>query len=450
MRPVRLGLVGAATFAGIVASAGDAGASGISVARFGGEHGHPTTTNATAIFYNPAGIGMSEDTHIFLDGTFAWRSVSYQHQNAPTDDASVPGANDGKGKLFNILASPMIGVTTKLGDVALGAGFYTPYGGQSVWDKNDKFKNDPTYAGPYDGVQRWYVMEGIIRSSFITLAGAYHIEPARLSFGLSGNLILSTVDTIRAKTAAGDSNLRNEGRAYLHTTGTDWSLGVGALYEAIPKQLWVGASYQSRPNITGMKKLKGNQKTLLPLQNPPNYYDESDVPATLEQDLPDVYRLGFRYRPAEDLEMRLFGDYTRWSAMKKHIVKNSDTGEFLLDQPRDWNDTFGVRAGASKWLSKPVEVYGGAGFSSNAVPDSTLEPALPDWNGISLSAGGRFEIIEKLFADLSYTQIIYLPRDNTGKSELTTATGTAPPSPDAGGKYKQAVGVVNVNIDFAF
>lgn len=447
MRPARLGLVLGGTLALCLVGSRDAHAAGISVARFGGEHGHPTTTNATAIFYNPAGIGMSEDTHVFADVSLAWRKTSYNHELTGTDDGTIPGANDGTGKLFNVLASPMIGVTTKLGDLALGAGFYVPYGGQSVWDKNDDFKDDPSYAGPYDGVNRWYVMEGIIRSSFITLAAAYHIVPARLSIGVSGNLILSTVDTIRAKTTSGGNDPDTEGRAYLHTTGVDWSLGVGAMYEAMPKQLWVGASYQSRPNLTGMKKLKGSQRTLLVNAN--GTYSESDVPASLEHEIPDVIRLGGRYRPAEDLELRLFGDYTRWSVLERHIVKNTDNDQYLLDQDRSWKDTFGVRAGVSKWVTKPLEVYGGAGYASNAVPDSTLEPALPDWNSISVSAGGRYQLAEKIFGSLSYTQIIYLPRDTTGKSTLTEPS-KAVPNPDAGGKYKQAVGVVNVNFDFAF
>jgi long-chain fatty acid transport protein len=424
-------------------------ASGISVARFGGEHGHPTTTNATAIFYNPAGIGMSSDTHLFADVSLAWRKVSYNHQLTGTDDGTVPGANDGTSKLFNVLASPMFGVTTKLGDVALGAGFYVPYGGQSVWDKNDDFKDDPTHAGPYDGVARWYVMEGIIRSSFITLAGAYHIEPARLSIGVSGNLILTTVDTVRAKTPSGNNQVATEGRAYLNATGTDWSMGIGALYEAMPKQLWIGASYQSRPNLTGMKRLKGDQATLL--VNADGSYASSVVKAEMEHELPDVIRLGARYRPAPDMEIRLFGDYTRWSVLERHLVENPEKNFPLLDQDRSWKDTFGVRAGFSKWVTEPIEVYGGAGFSSNAVPDETLEPALPDWDGISFSAGGRFEMVKNLFGSLSYTQIVYLPRDTNGKNTLTEPNPSgAVPNPDAGGNYKQAVGVVNLNVDFAF
>ncbi|MBI3200541.1 MAG: outer membrane protein transport protein [Myxococcales bacterium] len=446
----RLGLALGVVLGSGALAPGEALASGISVARFGGEHGHPTTTNATAIFYNPAGIGMSEGTHLFGDVSLAWRKTTYTHDPVGTDDPAAPGgANDGTGKLFNVLASPMFGVTTKLGDLALGAGFYVPYGGQSVWDKNDKFKDDPTYAGPVDGVQRWYVMEGIIRSSFITLAGAYHIKPARLSVGVSGNLILTTVDTVRAKTPSGNNQVSAEGRAYLHATGTDFSLGVGAMYEAMPKQLWVGASYQSRPNLTGMKKLKGNQRTLL--VNADGSYSDGDVPASMEHELPDVIRLGGRYRPAEDMEIRLFGDYTRWSVLERHIVKNTDKDSFLLDQERSWKDTFGVRAGFSKWVTKPLEVYGGAGFSSNAVPDETLEPALPDWDAISLSAGGRYELVKDLFGSLSYTQLLYLPRDTNGKSTLTKPNPSgAVPNPDAGGKYKQTVGVVNLNLDFAF
>ena len=33
-------------------------ASGFYVARFGGEHGHPTTDNLSAIYYNPAGLSL--------------------------------------------------------------------------------------------------------------------------------------------------------------------------------------------------------------------------------------------------------------------------------------------------------------------------------------------------------------------------------------------------------
>ncbi len=453
MKLVRAGVIGGAIAVALTA-APTAHASGYSVARFGGEHGHPTTTNATAIYYNPAGIGMSEGYHVFVDGSFAWRHFSYEHNAAPTDDTSVAGANTGKDSLFNILASPMLGVTGKFGDFALGAGFYTPFGGQASWKKNDDFKDNPNYAGPYDGVQRWYAISGEIRSSFITLAAAYHIVPAHLSIGVSGNLILSTTKTLRAKTTGGDNNLNSEGRSLLDVTGTDWSMGFGVLYEPIKDQLWLGASYQSRPNFSGMKAQEGEFHFYA------NGNESVNEPAVLDTDLPDVIRLGGRYRPAEDIELRLFGDYQRWSVLKRQCVHkpdddcqpNSAAGNTtFFDQPRDWNDTFGVRAGVSKWVSKPVEVFGGLGYGSNAVPDETLEPALADWNYVSASVGGRFEAFENMFVAASYTQLFYLPRNTQGKFNLDEPPNTGvSKSPDAGGSYKQQVGVLNVNVDFQF
>jgi long-subunit fatty acid transport protein len=69
--------------------------------------------------------------------------------------------------------------------------------------------------------------------------------------------------------------------------------------------------------------------------------------ATLTHDLPDVIRLGGRYA-VPDMELRLFGDYTRWSVLERHVVR-TDNDRYLLDQDRSWKDTFGVRAGVNKW-----------------------------------------------------------------------------------------------------
>jgi long-chain fatty acid transport protein len=456
MKLLSAGIAGAAAGLALLLTAVDARGAGYSVARFGGEHGHPTTTNATAIFYNPAGIAMSEGFHVFLDGNFAWRYMSYQHSAQPSDDdASLPGANTGENSLFNVIASPMVGVTGKFGDFALGAGFYTPFGGQASWDRKDEFKDHPNYAGPYDGVQRWYAISGEIRSSFITLAAAYHIVPARLAIGIGGNLILSKTNPVRAKTSQGTNELSDEGRSHLDVSGTDWSLGIGLLYEAIEKQLWLGASYQSRPNFSGMKPQEGTFRFVGAKGT-----ETTNSPAKLDTDLPDSIRVGARYRPADDLELRLFGDYIRWSVLERHCVYNPGLqcephsnvgGSTFFDQPRNWNDTFGVRAGISKWLSEPVEVFTGIGYASNAVPDETLEPSLADWHAISVAVGGRFELMDKIFLATSYTQLFYPSRDSTGKFNLDDPRpGDASRNPDAGGKYKQMVGVLNVNLDLAF
>lgn len=430
-------------------------ASGLSVARFGGEHGHPTTNNATALYFNPAGLTESTGTHVFVDGTLAWRKLSYWHPTAPTDfpePAGAEGANTGEAELFNVLVSPMVGVHTRIEKLVLGAAFYTPFGGQSGYEKNERFEGSE-YPGPVDGVNRWYAIDGAIRSSYFTLGAAYAFEGTGLSVGLSANLISSVVHTARARNPSSDNAVTREGRSLLDVSGWDWSVGLGIMYEAIPDRLFLGASYQSRPNLDGDMVLEGTLTNRFAGQT----VSASEV--DLHQSLPDVIRAGARYRPEPDIELRVFGDYTRWSAFERQCVVargercevdgETGGGAAILNQERDWHDTFGIRLGSSLFPSERVEVVSGLGFSSNAVPAATQEPALPDWDSFSVALGVRLAVLERLHVAATYTQLFYVPRNTTGESELSQLDAPSR-GPDAGGAYSHAVGALNANVDVAF
>src|SRR4051812_26473862 len=142
----------------VLAMCGTAPASGYSIASFGGEKGTPMTTNATALYYNPSGIADSEGGHAFVDANTAWRHALYERSASSSDVPEPPGAegaNTGRASLLNLIPSPFVGATYKIGRVGLGAAFFTPFGGQSAWDKNDHFQGNTSFPGPIDGVQRW-------------------------------------------------------------------------------------------------------------------------------------------------------------------------------------------------------------------------------------------------------------------------------------------------------
>jgi len=121
----------------------EARAAGFATARFGGEHGTVVTTNPTALYFNPAGIGFSEGTHVFLDGQLAMRNATWEHTLAPSDIVPQNPAggegNAGRAHLFNVFGAPALGATTKLGNLALGAGLFVPFGGRASWDTNGQF-----------------------------------------------------------------------------------------------------------------------------------------------------------------------------------------------------------------------------------------------------------------------------------------------------------------------
>jgi long-chain fatty acid transport protein len=348
----------------------------------------------------------------------------------------------------------MGGVTHRLGDLVLGLAAFTPFGGQSQWSQNDAFSGNATYPGAVDGVQRWYSINGELRSTYFSLAGAYDF--GALQVGLSANLIYSVVNTLRARSPDGTNNLATEGRSWIDASSLDPSFGIGAVYQPIRDKLWIGASYQSLPNVVGGMKLDGTLRTVFAT----NAESKNDV--TFHEDLPDVFRLGGRYRPTGDTELRLFFDYQRWSMLDNHCVappgKDCEVdadgspaagSEVILNQVRNWHDTFGARVGGSYWVAEPVELFTGGGFSSNAIPDSTLEPALPDFNTFTVALGGRFGVTDWLRLAASYTQVIYLTRDTTGESLHPTLQSVSR-GPDSGGRYAQQLGFVNLYAEAAF
>ena len=438
-----------------------AAASGISSARFGGELGNPVTTNPTALYYNPAGIAESKGYHLFLDLSLALRSASYTHRRGDTQDgadepAGAEGANYGRGTLFNVVPLPMFGATAKFGNFAAGVAAYIPFGGSSIWDKNKSFEGNTTYPGALDGPNRWYSINGTIDSTYLTGGVAYKIPSLRLSVGLSGNLIYSVVNTLRARNADGSANVATEGRSYTDAHGWQGSFGLGLMYEAQRDKLWFGVSYQARPNVSGGMTLRGELRNHIG-------GSESVTKIRIEEDMPDIVRLGVRFKPTPKLELRLFGDWTRWSALKNqclgqenepcNVLSNgapANTGP-IQNLPRHWNDAFGIRAGASFFAIPRTEVMVGAGFDSNAIPDKALDPALLDFNKFSFTLGGRFELIPRtLYGALTYTQLLYATRDTTGKSDNYRAWQLPSKGPDAGGVYKQIMGVVNTNLELVF
>ena len=433
-------------------------AAALDAARFGGEHGNVTETNPTALYFNPAGLAFATGTHLFADGTLAVRRVTWTHAAADSDQmapAGAEGANVGTARLLNVLGGPALGATTKLGDLGAGAGLFVPFGGRAHWDRNAPFASSPTFPLAVDGVQRWHAIAGSLSSIYLTAGAAYRF--GRLSLGASGNVIRSSIYSVQAKTPTGDGtpDLEREGRAVLDVNGTHGSFGLGAMAELIDRTLWLAASYQAQPGL-GPMQLDGTLTT---------YYQggRTPFPATFHQALPDFTRVGARYRPSATVELRLFGQLARWSVMQTQCVGlrgqpcNVDptgadatpNGTVLQNLRRKWNDSLSLRAGASHWLDGGGELFAGLGLETAAVPDSTLDPGLPDADNVALAAGLRWPLSHGAFLAGSYTHIQYANRDNSGASRLADAM---PPTkrPDGGGKYTQWIGLFDVNLEVQF
>jgi len=445
--------------AATVGSTRAASAAGFATAHFGGEHGSVVTTNPTALYYNPAGMAFSDGLHLMVDGNLALRNANASHSRSPTDPPDPPGgegANTGNAHLFNVFGAPALGATMRVGRLALGAGLFVPFGGQEHFDQNTRFSSSPFYLAA-DGIQRWHVIDGQQAYVYGSVGAAYRIGP--LSIGAAANLILSSISLLRAVVPPfGDPDTANEGRSRLDVSAVNGGFGAGVMLEALPERLWVGASYQSQPGV-GPQTLTGTLDNSTPYSQPPA---ASTQRVSFRQALPDVVRVGARWRVRHDLELRLFGDFTRWSVMKSQCLSFESSAcavlpdgspapgaTVLLNLRRNWNDTYHAHAGASYWVDPDVELFAGAGFETAAVPDATLEPTFMDADDVEAALGGRFFVAHWIHVAVSFTLLQFFDRDNTGKSQLASAE-LPTRQEDAGGHYDQVVGIFDVNIEKAF
>ena len=440
---------------------GAARAGGFNVARFAGEHGHAASDSVTSIYFNPAGLALGTGWRVYGEGLFAFRHVSYFRPELAIGNVLDPGdtgagtpvdaldTNSGEATLNNVIVSPFLGAATDFGVPGLGVGlaFYAPFGGQAKWDKSEAFEGNTQYPGAVDGPQRWSTIEGELRSLYLSAAGAYRLPGPRLSFGVGVNFIRSNIDTVRARTAAGTDDIITdqgdivEGRSYIDVDGSPSArrpASSGSRWTPVARPLLSGAARLRQPHPVGPAGPEAR----------PDRVDET--PIRLEQELPDVWRIAWRYRPMDNIELRVAGDYQRWSVFKNQCLLDGtlpksqnncaldengaatpDAEGIIVNIPRSWNDTFGIRGGGSYWFTPELEVNGGLNYDSNAVPDETIDVSLLDQNKLIALAGVRWAVLpQQLILGLTLNNVFYFKRtvDPRARDADDMQVGPLPPS----------------------
>src|SRR5262249_53579125 len=139
---------------------------------------------------------------------------------------------------------------------------------------------------------------------------------------------------------------------------------------------------------------------------------ENSQEIDLQQSYPDILMVGVKFRPIDVVELRLWGDYQRWSVVDQQCILDRSVANrscklnpdgsldtagggagVILVLPRHWTDGYSLHLGASWFARKWVELQLGATFDANVVPDATMDPAFIDQNKILVEAGARFRML---------------------------------------------------------
>ena len=312
--------------------------------------------DASAIYYNPAGLTQQSGTELTSGGYFDFAGSRVNGGLNNTSTTFLPQwylATD-----FGRTNSPW----------RVGLGFNVPFGSKAnLTDHN--------------------------RSSL----AVYNIAPSvayrfneHFSLGVDLNVYHGETVFEEQGPATGGAVLRFQGDG--NTVGAT----VGALYK-FNDQHTIGAVYRSpfTINFADYAVLQG----VAPV-----------TAAHAAINFPQSVAVGYAFRPIAKLKLEVDVEWTNWDPLNTVQLHAGPLSNAL---PYNWLDSFCYEFGAQYELTERWTVRAGYIYSENSVPNSTFSPTLPDGNRHVLSAGLGCHI-RRLQVDVVYQYSFTDSRTVTG------------------------------------
>ncbi|MFZ5480051.1 MAG: OmpP1/FadL family transporter [Myxococcota bacterium] len=396
-------------------------AASLDILEVGGPWGTPGATDATAVWWNPAGLAAGEGTRIEVEGAPTFATVTFQR-----DDPN--GGND----IYTFSGVvPYVGVASDLTVPGLGVGvaLAVPFarGGAEV--------EEP-------GPGAYHMREGDSKAIF-GLAGAGYEIADRVAFGASFAVVRSSwiarvdtdsmADLDHAIEEAGDTSPYGddmlEDPAYAATlqfselSDVAFTFGAGARVKVID-EVEVAVGF-----VRGVPVVNTGEVTIA-FSCPPDD-DEIGAYATrraglcTEGDnlvhaaasvgyvLPSRVHGGVVIRPVPALRLEVMGGWVGWSAYTDFDIRVTDSdledpeGREMVEQSRLWArenvDSGWAGLDAKGSLGERWTVGGRLVYDGAAVPDAALSTNNYDANAILLSGLVAVKPVRKLELGVSWT-----------------------------------------------
>jgi len=352
--------------------------------------------DASAAYYNPAGLAQGKGLDVQLGDTVIVPSFKFQN----------PGGISTKGK-FNAVPPPHLyasyGITD---DFSLGFGLFSPYGLVVPWPDN--------WEGQFLSVR------SDLKTFYSNPEVAYRFAD-RVRVGAGVQIVRATV-TLNRNLNFVDSI----GKVDLG--GATWGVGgnIGVQVEILPKILSFGASWRSAVGL----KIKGRAHfSGVPLGLQALLADQ-DV--ATEVHLPTTLILGLGYRPIPALQLGFDVGYTGWQLVRNLAIKFANP-DLTIIQPKDWTHTWNFHLGGEYTINPQWRVRAGLKIDPTPSPEYTITPELPDSNRVDIALGAGYRWRNFTF-DLGYQLVL-----------ITSVTSTAPQFP---GTYSGVANLASLTVGF--
>ena len=437
-------IISPATLAGPLddAHVGDTGFSG------------PTTGDLTAVYWNPAGLGLLQGPQVMLGGALHTTSVSIDRTSIDPATGQNPGSTTFPTATGSGTAQPIRWPPGPSGFFAIGAGIgrrfgialavYSPY--------SSKLTMTPTADGQEPA--RYHLVSMEFNHVATVIGLAIHASDS-IQIGVApGFLFPSTHLVFDENTTLGSENSTTAARYDLATSGIvvpSYFLSLGAHYRHRNFDLWF--SYTSAPlgsggEITlpmdntriGLPSSMGASAALCPTSNP------NCVVGSMTYRLPSMYNLGATWQATKTWSITAIVRWIRDSAQDKitilvagptsqTILGGTVPGQSVPDHIvlyRGFRDSLDMR-GRVVYATKEFRVGGTLRLETSAVPAGNVNAAAIDGTKLEPSIAAEMRVWRQIRVGAGYAFTWMFPVD-TGASvfDPTAASACATAKGDLG------------------
>lgn len=378
--------------------------------------------DATAAFYNPAGLSMYGKPGQWQ---FYAGMVPVQSMGRFTGMNPAPGA-DARDKAVTKWFPPfhIHGAYQIDEKMAVGLAISTPFGLGTEWDN----KNNQ-YSGRFRSVL------ATIQSVFVSPSFSYKFNNS-FSASLGADYVYSKVSLKRnnAQPFFNGTYTKIYDVAQVELEGSDnasFGFNLGAYYK-LNEKLSFGAHYKHSVKNTykGTAKFKQITHEDDYLTDPFSQVVDANVQANLnnpafgglKQDgntaitFPNMLVLGVAYKPIEKMSVELDFCYVGWSVFKEVKIEFPANPALTSTLEEDYKNTFQIRYGIEYWALENLALRGGYIYDHTPAPTRTVNPLLPDADRHDFSIGISYKFTPSFNIDAAYMAVNFKERSTKGKN----------------------------------
>jgi len=368
-------------------------------------------SDASAIFYNPAGLNQLKGAQ-FYQGLFL---------NHPDREYSGLGQDSQTNHRWykSMTAYFAIPVHHR---VALGIGFFSPFGLGTAWP--------PTWAGRYV-------------TTFSSMK-TYNLNPVisvkvleNLSVAAGFDVLWSKVRLKRKTPVVVRRRVFPDGEISLDGNGVGYGYNFGMLYEPL-SGVKLGVSYRSQVSVMHYGAFTTNL--------PPPFPAVTSIAGSANLVYPPSLTMGIACSRFKPFGFEFDTTWTGWSSYDKLKV-NLDWPIMVngvmnttLTTPKNWHDAWAFRFGANWAIKEGMKVRVGYIYDLTPVPDTSFDPQVPDANRHIFTVGGDLKIW-RFTLGIAYN---YILSESRTKNNAIVTNGV-PAALQANGRYNSDVHSIGLN-----